>query len=470
MIKDLIDRVIDNSTLAWDVRNHLRQQLDNYLNTHPHMAKDVEAKLQDGAGMEYLQALANGWADPLGIFIKQHEEAAGNSQIKAEVETTPKVAITWEELKRGVESQMKLPDDAGTKDAKDAKEVSWGELMAGQKEAAERVLGEIQQRVEAQEKERAGKDVLEGVRREEEVMVPEELQEELQREPSQTKVLPQTKEAPFQELPQNRVLPQQEPSQTKVGSSSPNPVVEMFSGLSGWAPSSLSEAEHFMEIVAACMLHYPQALSKISPVIFTPAMQEEMEVLQARMKKYPNYSIEYGYTLRDLILLALQSTESPYTIRDELLTALWAWDELNNPERRKVIESRVSPIDPSALIYPGYVLQTVPIVPGVIEVTYRSISAKISSYCRAEATTHPEQLQRYHLNLLTAALHKISGTGLYEPKPVIITNTLDEAAFNEKREYLSNLTDSFLADLIINCSWFLKRVHNVLRGTDLKNS
>lgn len=150
------------------------------------------------------------------------------------------------------------------------------------------------------------------------------------------------------------------------------------------------------------------------------------------------------------------------------------WTILNNPERKAAIESRLVPMDLTDVIMYGEVRQDVPIQPGKLEVTFRSVSGdedlRVKQMMGTEQGTDRYMLDKFTLMQLALGLVAINGREL--PTHLDGNKKFDEAKFLEKFEKVVRFPIQFLGDLGINYMWFDRRVRELFVGqTDaLKNS
>jgi len=147
-------------------------------------------------------------------------------------------------------------------------------------------------------------------------------------------------------------------------------------------------------------------------------------------------------------------------------------DLLNNEKRRKAIESRCKDMDLVDLITEGQVLQKVPIVPGKLEVTYRSVSSgedleikRMLYNIRKEVPRY--QVDAYSVMSLTLAIHAINGHPL--PDHNDESGNFSESRFKKKFELVKKYPIQLVADLGINYIWFDVRVKKLFSVEALGN-
>jgi len=150
------------------------------------------------------------------------------------------------------------------------------------------------------------------------------------------------------------------------------------------------------------------------------------------------------------------------------------WDALNNPERRKEIETRCKPMDITDVILHGEVRQEVTIKPKTLTVIYRSVSADedlaVKRMMFGETGGDRYLMDKYAIMQLTLGIVSING----EPLPSHLTDDkkFDDKLFQKKYETLLRFPIQFIADLGIQYQWFDDRVRELFVGTTeaVKNS
>lgn len=158
----------------------------------------------------------------------------------------------------------------------------------------------------------------------------------------------------------------------------------------------------------------------------------------------------------------------------EVLDDPTQWNLLNNPKRRKGVEGRLSPMDITDVILHGEVRQTIPIVPGKLDVTYRSVSGDedlaVKQMMFGESGGDRYLMDKYTIMQLALALVSINGEEL--PSHLNDKKKFDETKFISKFEKVTRFPVQLIADLGIQYLWFDERVRTLfLGGTDeLKNS
>lgn len=146
---------------------------------------------------------------------------------------------------------------------------------------------------------------------------------------------------------------------------------------------------------------------------------------------------------------------------------------LGNKKRRKAIESRCSSLEIEDLILKGEVRQTVPIIPGKLEVVFRSTLPEESLYIKkviAEddtKTSEQHTMERFAILQLCCSVVALNGTNL--PNHLTPDDKVDSTMFAEKKKRLMKLSSYLLADLHLNLRWFDIRVRKLMNPEYLGN-
>jgi len=151
------------------------------------------------------------------------------------------------------------------------------------------------------------------------------------------------------------------------------------------------------------------------------------------------------------------------------------WNILNNPERRKKIEGRLTTMDITDIIVYGEIRQDVPIRPGKLVVTYRSVSADedlmVKQMMFGETGGDRYLMDKYTIMQLTLALVSINGDEL--PTHLDERKKFSEERFIKKYEKVIKFPIQFIADLGIQYLWFDERVRRLFDeggSEELKNT
>ncbi len=150
-------------------------------------------------------------------------------------------------------------------------------------------------------------------------------------------------------------------------------------------------------------------------------------------------------------------------------------DLLNNEEEKKAIESRLKPLNLTDLIVTRRVTQVVPIVPGVFEPEFQSyaggedleIRRMIFEENQSFGRSEEYLVQKYTLMGLTIAVRAINKKPL--PNYLDAAGEFDEAAFQKKLRFISQLDFHMLSSLQANWFWFDLRVRSLFKASSLGN-
>lgn len=144
----------------------------------------------------------------------------------------------------------------------------------------------------------------------------------------------------------------------------------------------------------------------------------------------------------------------------------------NNKKRREEIEKRCVPMKFEDLLFKNEVQQTVPIIPGQFEPTFRSITPDESLFIKKilaeeDASSENYMAEKYNICLLTLALYALNGKPLPDHRD---NNGLPKKdLFNEKLKFVTRKSSYIIADLSVNYTWFDMRVRKLISGDPLKN-
>lgn len=151
------------------------------------------------------------------------------------------------------------------------------------------------------------------------------------------------------------------------------------------------------------------------------------------------------------------------------------WNILNNPDRRKAIESRLHGMDITDIIVYGEIRQDVPVLPDKLVLTYRSVAAEedlaVKQMMFGETGGDRYLMDKYTIMQLTLALVSINGDEL--PTHLDEKKKFNEEKFLRKFEKVVRFPIQFIADLGIQYLWFDERVRRLFAGTgseELKNT
>jgi len=148
---------------------------------------------------------------------------------------------------------------------------------------------------------------------------------------------------------------------------------------------------------------------------------------------------------------------------------------LYNPERRKVIESRLSPLKIGDLIMNREIVQLVPIIPGEFEIEFRTITQHENLWIEQLLYEFPGS-DRYVTELhstfkLVCALVSVNGQRLPDHRTDIGSRRekVERKLFDEKMFHVGAFPVQIIADMGAQCNWFNDRVNALFTVENLKN-
>lgn len=209
----------------------------------------------------------------------------------------------------------------------------------------------------------------------------------------------------------------------------------------------------------------PETLESIKALETFRAQAESQQTTEARAKEAEAREVE-----KEIM------TKTPFDDFD--YTALRAfqdkedWNLLNNPKRRKEIESKLTPMKVEDVILLGEVRQDVEVAPNII-VTYRSVGGdedlSIKQMMFGERGGDRYVFDKYTMMQLTLGIVAINNMPL--PAHTNKDGEVDEKKFQEKFKRIAKFPLQFLANLGVNYAWFDERVRMLfLFGSEeLKN-
>jgi len=146
-----------------------------------------------------------------------------------------------------------------------------------------------------------------------------------------------------------------------------------------------------------------------------------------------------------------------------------------NDERRKIIESRLEPLNIGDMIIQSEIKQTIPVIPDKLVYTLRTFNQQEYLFClqyvydQVGSAAYVEEL----LNTckLACALFALNGKALPDHRKEIGTpkEEVDRDAFRNKLAILSRMPTNLLADISVQAIWFQERVQKLFSIENLKN-
>lgn len=161
-----------------------------------------------------------------------------------------------------------------------------------------------------------------------------------------------------------------------------------------------------------------------------------------------------------------------YSEDDNEYESLWGDNDiLNNVARRKRIEARCKKMSIDDYIMNGGISQTVPILPGKIEPTYRTAGTDedlaVKRMMFGVQGTDIYVSNRFSLMQLTLSLFSFNNEPL--PDHLDKDGKFDEDLFTKKFERVSKYPTQLAEDLVNNYVWFDERVKDMFNEEDLGN-
>jgi hypothetical protein len=136
------------------------------------------------------------------------------------------------------------------------------------------------------------------------------------------------------------------------------------------------------------------------------------------------------------------------------------WSVLNNPTRRKAIESRLVPLDIADILVHGEVRQTIPVIPDKLTLVVRSVNGEedlaVKHLMGDESGTDRYLMDKFSLMGVTLGLVSINDVEL--PTHLNKDKEFDKELFLRKFKILLRYPMSLLADIGLQFFWFDKRV------------
>jgi len=148
-------------------------------------------------------------------------------------------------------------------------------------------------------------------------------------------------------------------------------------------------------------------------------------------------------------------------------------EELSEDEKIKnAISSRVSEIDIGQYLMNGELTQRVPIIPGKLEITFRTVTDLEECFVDDKLSTEGELTARAFLrraNEWALAFHISEVNGHKWPTTIDGDGTISEKSINRRLAHVKKLSSPIFHLLSQNLAWFLERVSNSLNMETLGN-
>lgn len=150
-------------------------------------------------------------------------------------------------------------------------------------------------------------------------------------------------------------------------------------------------------------------------------------------------------------------------------------DILNSDDQKKIIESRLEPLDITDLVVTGYIRQRIPIVPGRYEITLQTydgshdlaLKRMIMQESKSLDVSEQYLLDKYSFYGLAVGVHSINDK-VYPDCTTPDGNFSDEA-FTAKFNQIMRLNIHLLASIGVNILWFEQRVRKLCKAETLGN-
>jgi hypothetical protein len=150
-----------------------------------------------------------------------------------------------------------------------------------------------------------------------------------------------------------------------------------------------------------------------------------------------------------------------------------AKEKTEDEKLREAIEARISTVDIGEFLMSGELKQTVPIIPGKLEVTFKTVTDLEESYVDTAMSKEPSTLSNRQfvrkMNELALAIHIHSVNGNAWPKCIDGDGTVNVAAMEVRLKNIQKLSSPIFSMISQNLSWFLDRVTKELTVSALGN-
>ena len=141
--------------------------------------------------------------------------------------------------------------------------------------------------------------------------------------------------------------------------------------------------------------------------------------------------------------------------------------------RKKGIEERLSPLSFDDLLIKGEVSQKVPIIPGKLEATFRSLLPEESLFIkqfmfREKDVSDSWLLEKYSICQLACSLTALNDKPLQDHRDPA-SGAIDEKKFKAKLKVLERMSGYIIQELYQNYAWFDLRVKDLIDPDKLGN-
>lgn len=147
---------------------------------------------------------------------------------------------------------------------------------------------------------------------------------------------------------------------------------------------------------------------------------------------------------------------------------------LMTPERKRVIENRLQPMDLGSMISRNEVRQEITIVPGQFSIVLKSMQHYEIQYClrRMYELTGSSIYITDMLNMykLVCCLEEVNEAQLPSHRMGVgLDEHVDNEAFDLKFKVISRFATPVLADISVQFDWFIERLHQLMGVEAVKN-
>ena len=227
---------------------------------------------------------------------------------------------------------------------------------------------------------------------------------------------------------------------------------------------------------AASAFKAPPAVEEKPPAPVVPvapsrplseAMRSDLQRLAAAMKEAPEVVEEVPDNRVELAPVSEETAR-------KMGAVVFSGTSFDNREVYDAIRARLTPMDIGDLVMQGRVTQDVPILPGKLVVTFRSLTGKDVEWVEergiaiAKSETIADASAWVGYALLTLGIVSINGNEFVD---CLVDGTIDEDIFKEKLTRIKGLEDTLIGVLMVNWNWFRNRIVDMYSGAmvSLKN-
>jgi hypothetical protein len=203
----------------------------------------------------------------------------------------------------------------------------------------------------------------------------------------------------------------------------------------------------------------------------SPETQELLEHAQQQAQE----AEEEGTSVKDDLDKAEDEAMKEQEFDFDFSSIAAAQNSLMDPKRKKVIEERLEPLDITDLITQREIIQDVPVIPGKLVFTFRTLSQRENIWCMKYVYDFPGS-QRYVETLfdtakLACVVMALNGKPFPDHRKDIGQKgeDVDKEQFINKMGIIASWPVQLIADAGIQCNWFNDRVNSLFNEGILKN-